>query len=81
MTAAAGGKDRTGVANCEGAADVADAALILRYAIADAEASLTDQGVRNGDAGKNGRTDGDDAALILQFIAKRQISEQNIFKG
>ena len=61
----------TGDANCDGAVDVADAVLILRYAIADAEAKITDQGVKNGDADRNGQTDGDDAALILQYIAKK----------
>ena len=64
-------KALTGDATCDGAVDVADAVLILRYAIADAEAKITDQGVKNGDADNNGQTDSDDAALVLQFIAKK----------
>ena len=61
----------TGDVTCDGKVDVADAVLILRYAIADAEAKITDQGVKNGDADKSGQTDADDAALVLQYIAKK----------
>ena len=61
----------TGDATCDGKVDVADAVLILRYAIADTEAQITDQGVKNGDADRNGQTDADDAALVLQFIARK----------
>ncbi|MBP0971993.1 MAG: dockerin type I repeat-containing protein, partial [Oscillospiraceae bacterium] len=64
-------KALTGDATCDGAVDVADAVLILRYAIADAEAKITDQGVKNGDVNASGQTDADDAALVLQFIAKK----------
>ncbi len=61
----------TGDATCDGTVDVADAVLILRYAIADAEAKITDQGVKNGDVNASGQTDADDAALVLQFIARK----------
>lgn len=64
-------KNRNGDANCDGSVDVADAVLILRFAVGDAEAEISDQGVKNGDADKNGQTDGDDAALILRAIAKQ----------
>lgn len=63
--------DRTGDANCDGAVDIADAVLILRYAVSDTEAEITDQGVKNADTDKNGKADEKDAALILQYIAKK----------
>ena len=70
-TTAPSAENRTGDATCDGTVDVADAVLILRYAIADADAKITDQGVKNGDVNASGQTDSEDAALVLQFIAKK----------
>ena len=61
----------TGDANCDGTVDVADAVLVMRYAVADSEAVITEQGIRNADTDKNGNTDSDDAANILLYIAKK----------
>ena len=60
-----------GDANCDGSIDVADAVLIARFAAEDREAAMTDQGKENADVNHNGSTDGQDAARILQYIAKR----------
>ena len=60
-----------GDVNCDDSVDVADAVLLLRYAVSDEDAKITDQGVLNGDADGNGKTDTDDASLILRFIAKK----------
>ena len=60
-----------GDANCDGAVDVADAVLVMRYTVADSEAVMTEQGIRNADTDKNGNTDSDDAVNILLYIAKK----------
>ena len=60
-----------GDVNCDDSVDVADVVLLLRYAVSDEDAKITDQGVLNGDADGNGKTDTDDASLILRFIAKK----------
>ena len=62
---------QTGDANCDGAVDVSDAVLVMRYAVADREAVISEQGLKNADTDKNGNTDSDDATLILQNIAKK----------
>ena len=61
----------TGDANCDGIVDISDAVLVMRYAVEDREAAVTEQGLKNADADKNGRTDESDAAMILQYIAKK----------
>ena len=61
----------TGDANCDNVVDIADAVLVMRYAVADSEAVITEQGIKNADTDKNGRTDDRDATMILQFIAKK----------
>ncbi len=63
--------EKIGDVNCDGTVDVADAVLALRFAVADAEAALTDQGVRNADTDRNGKTDEKDAAYILQYLARQ----------
>ena len=60
-----------GDANTDGMVDVADAVLIARYAVSDPEAILTDQGRINADVTHDGNADGQDAAKILLYIAKR----------
>ena len=69
---AAAAEPRTGDANCDGAVDVADAVLVMRFAAADREAVITDQGIRNADADRNGKTDDSVVTLILQYIAKKR---------
>ena len=70
MTAAVSG-GRKGDTNCDNNVDVADVVLLLRYAVADAEASVTDQGLKNGDVNGSGQADAEDATVILRYIAKQ----------
>ena len=60
-----------GDANCDGAVDISDAVLVMRYAVADREAVISEQGIKNADCDGNGNTDNEDATLILQHIAKK----------
>ena len=60
-----------GDANCDGVVDVSDAVLVMRYAVADREAVISEQGLKNADTDKNGNTDSDDATNILLHIAKK----------
>ncbi|MBR5722963.1 MAG: dockerin type I repeat-containing protein, partial [Oscillospiraceae bacterium] len=71
----AGSIPRPGDANCDGSIDVADAVLIARFAAEDKDAVMTDQGRQNADVTHDGNTDGQDAAKLLQFIAKKLGSE------
>ncbi len=63
--------DTAGDANCDGVVDVSDAVLVMRYAVADREAVISEQGLKNADTDKNGNTDSDDATNILLHIAKK----------
>ena len=63
--------DVAGDANCDGFCDVADAVLIARFANEDKEAVITDKGKQNADVTHDGDIDGQDAARILQYIAKK----------
>ena len=60
-----------GDANCDGTVDISDAVLVMRYAVADREAVISEQGIKNADCDGNGNTDNEDATLILQHIAKK----------
>ncbi|MBP0967275.1 MAG: pilus assembly protein N-terminal domain-containing protein, partial [Oscillospiraceae bacterium] len=60
-----------GDANCDGFCDVADAVLIARFAAEDREATMTDQGRKNADVTHDNNVDSQDAARILQYIAKK----------
>ena len=51
--------------------DVADAVLLARYLVSDAEAVVSDQGLANADGDKNGTVDGEDVTFILNVIAKK----------
>ncbi len=59
-----------GDVNCSGIVDVADAVLLARYEVADAEAEVTDQGLANADCDGSGKLDAEDITWILQKIAK-----------
>lgn len=61
----------TGDANCDGVVDVSDAVLVMRYAVEDRDAVVTEQGLKNADADKNGKTNESDATMILKYIAKK----------
>ena len=61
----------TGDANCDGTVDVADAVLIMRYAVEDREAVITDQGKLNSDTDGDGNVSAEDAKRILLFVAKK----------
>lgn len=65
-------EQKTGDANCDGVVDVSDAVLVMRYAVADREAVISEQGLKNADTDKNGNTDSDDATNILLHIAKKR---------
>lgn len=64
-------KGKIGDVNCDGTVDVADAVLVMRFAVADREAVITDQGLRNADTDRNGHTDAEDGVNILKYIAKK----------
>ncbi len=51
--------------------DVADAVLLSRYLVSDAEAKVSDQGLANADGDKNGKVDSEDVTFILNVIAKK----------
>lgn len=54
-----------------GTVDVSDVVLLMRFAVEDHEAKLTDQGIANGDVDGNGKTDSNDGTMILKYIAKQ----------
>lgn len=62
---------KPGDANCDGFVDVSDAVLVMRYAVEDRDAVVTEQGLKNADVDKNGKTNEDDATMILKYIAKK----------
>ncbi|MBP0966006.1 MAG: dockerin type I repeat-containing protein [Oscillospiraceae bacterium] len=57
--------------NLDDSADVADAVLLARYCVADREAVITDQGLRNADADGDGLVTAEDIQAILRIIAKK----------
>ncbi len=59
-----------GDANCDSQVDVADVVLIARYAVEDPEAVVTMTGKENADVNWDGNVDMQDAAKVLQYIAK-----------
>ena len=63
--------DMCGDANCDGAVDIADAVLIMRYAVEDREAVITDQGRLNSDTDGDGKVSSEDAKRLLLYIAKK----------
>ncbi|MBR3447360.1 MAG: endo-1,4-beta-xylanase [Oscillospiraceae bacterium] len=64
-------KDQTGDANCDGVVDVSDAVLVMRYAVADREAVISEQGLKNSDTDGDGNVSDSDATMILLHIAKK----------
>ncbi len=70
-TAAAAGVTLRGDVDCSGTVDVSDVVLLMRFAVEDQEAKLTDQGIANGDVDGNGKTDSNDGTVILKYIAKQ----------
>ena len=64
-------KALTGDANCDGAVDISDAVLVMRFAVQDKDAVITDRGLKTADTDKNGKTDDSDVVLILMHIAKK----------
>ena len=69
-----------GDANCDGSVDVADCVLVCRFAVSDAEAEITDSGKLNADVTHDGNVTADDAALILQYVAKKIPASQLVGK-
>jgi len=68
-----------GDVNLDCSIDVSDAVLIARFAAEDREAVITDQGRKNADVTHDGNVDSQDAAKILQYIAKK-ISLEDLAK-
>ncbi|MBR3418732.1 MAG: dockerin type I repeat-containing protein [Oscillospiraceae bacterium] len=60
-----------GDVNLDCSIDVSDAVLIARFAAEDREATMTDQGRQNADVTHDNNVDSQDAAKILQYIAKQ----------
>ena len=60
-----------GDVNCDSSVDVADAVLICRFAVADAEAKITDQGRKQADVNHDGTVDAKDSEKLVQYIAKK----------
>ena len=60
-----------GDVNCDSSVDVADAVLICRFAVADAEAEITDQGRKQADVNHDGTVDAKDSEKLVQYIAKK----------
>ena len=63
-------RQRKGDANEDGLVDVTDAVLICRYGAEDPEAALTTQGKINANVNGDNKIDAEDAAKILQHVAK-----------
>ena len=63
-------RQRKGDANEDGNVDVTDAVLICRYAAEDSEAVLSTQGKINANVNGDSKIDTDDAAKVLQHVAK-----------
>ena len=63
-------RQRKGDANEDGLVDVTDAVLICRYGAEDPEAALTTQGKINANVNGDNKIDADDAAQVLQHVAK-----------
>lgn len=59
-----------GDATCDGVIDISDVILICRVGAEDSTAEITLQGKRNGDCNRDGKLNGSDASLVLQFIAQ-----------
>lgn len=55
---------------CDGHVDVSDAVALLRFLNEDKSVKISDQGITNADANRNGQVDSDDCTVILQFIAR-----------
>jgi len=68
-----------GDVNLDCSIDVSDAVLVARFAAEDREAVITDQGRQNADVTHDGNVDSQDAAKILQYIAKK-ISLEDLAK-
>ncbi len=68
-----------GDVNLDCSIDVSDAVLIARFAAEDREATMTDQGRQNADVTHDNNVDSQDAAKILQYIAKK-ISFEDLAK-
>lgn len=59
-----------GDADTSGEVDISDVVLIARVAAEDSEVTISAEGKRNADVNGNGRTDLDDATMILKYIAR-----------
>lgn len=58
-----------GDVNCDGKVDISDVILLNRFIAEDTTITITDQGLLNADCVYDGQKTGDDATIILQYIA------------
>lgn len=58
-----------GDADVSGTVDVSDAVLISRFALADPDAMVSEQGLRNADVDHNDTVNTDDVIMIVKFLA------------
>ncbi|HAG14279.1 MAG TPA: hypothetical protein DCG49_10535, partial [Ruminococcus sp.] len=61
--------DESGDVNVSGSVDVSDAVLLSRFCAEDSEAVISDEGIENADANKDGQINLDDTVTILRKIA------------
>lgn len=61
---------KRGDVNASGFVDVADAVLLARYAAQDPTAVISDAGLAAADVTSDGKCNGEDVAMILQYVAK-----------
>ena len=59
-----------GDVDCSGSVDVSDAVLLARLLAEDAEAEITQTGMKNADVNNSGQPDPEDTVLILKCIAR-----------
>ena len=60
---------KAGDVNCDNNVKIGDVILLNRFLSEDGDISITEQGIRNADANKDGKSNADDAVLILKWIA------------
>lgn len=60
---------KLGDVDCSGVVDVSDAVLLARYALADPDAAVSEDGLRNADVNRSGTLDTDDVIMIVQYLA------------
>ncbi|MDD5946747.1 MAG: glycosyl hydrolase [Oscillospiraceae bacterium] len=60
---------KAGDVNCDNNVKIGDVILLNRFLSEDGDISISEQGIRNADANQDGKSNADDAVLILKWIA------------